>query len=49
VTQRSSELEPITIDLDESVVAPMLARFPTMERSWAATTPGERHYAESAF
>jgi selenide,water dikinase len=49
VTQRSSELEPITIDLDESAVAPMLARFPTMERSQAATTPGERHYAESAF
>jgi selenide,water dikinase len=49
VTERSSEIEPVTIDLDGSMVGPMLARFPAMERSQAATTPGERHYAESAF
>jgi selenide,water dikinase len=49
VTERSNEIEPVTIDLDGSIVGAMLDRSPAMERSQAATTPGERHYAESAF
>ena len=47
--RRRNEIEPVTIDLDGSIVGAMLDRSPAMERSQAATTPGERHYAESAF
>jgi selenide,water dikinase len=48
VTQRGSDDGPVTIDLDGSLVEPMLARFPATERS-RGDASGERHYAESAF